>query len=94
MQPYIRFCRSAQTICYNTAPAALTQLTAPTGGPGAYTYQWQSSPDNSTWTSIGGATELGYTSTCTDGKHILQATGYKRHMRNSKQRIGTDNGLC
>ena len=51
---------TAQSICYNTAPAALTQLTAPTGGPGGYTYQWQSSPDNSTWTSIGGATAAGY----------------------------------
>ena len=53
---------SAQTICYNTAPAALTQLTPPSGGPGGYTYQWQSSPDNSVWTSIGGATGVGYTS--------------------------------
>ena len=35
---------TAQSICYNTVPAALTQLTAPTGGPGGYTYQWQSSP--------------------------------------------------
>ena len=51
---------TAQTICYNTAPAALTELTAPTGGPGGYTYQWQSSPDNATWTSIGGATAVGY----------------------------------
>jgi hypothetical protein len=51
---------SAQSVCYNTIPAALTQLTAPTGGPGGYTYQWQSSPDNSTWTNIGGATAVGY----------------------------------
>ena len=52
--------QSAQSICYNTAPAALTQATAPTGGTGAYTYQWQDSPDNSTWTNIGGATGVGY----------------------------------
>ncbi len=51
---------TAQSICYNTAPAALTQLTPPSGGPGGYTFQWQSSPDNSTWTSIGGATAVGY----------------------------------
>ena len=51
---------TAQSICYNTTPAALTQLTAPTGGPGGYTYQWQNSPDNSTWTDIGGATGVGY----------------------------------
>jgi hypothetical protein len=51
---------SAQTICYNTSPASLTQLTAPSGGTGSYTYQWQSSPDNSTWTNIAGATLSGY----------------------------------
>ncbi len=51
---------TVQTICYNTAPAPLTELAAPTGGPGGYTYQWQSSPDNATWTSIGGATAIGY----------------------------------
>ena len=42
-----------QTICYNSAPAALTQLTAPTGGTGTYTYQWQSSPDNSAGQTLG-----------------------------------------
>src|SRR6185437_11483643 len=45
-----------QTICYNASPANLTNTGGPTGGSGAYTYQWQSSPDNSTWTSISGAT--------------------------------------
>ncbi len=45
-----------QSICYNTAPAALVQLTPPSGGPGGYTYQWQDSPDNVTFTNIGGAT--------------------------------------
>ena len=52
---------NAQTICYNTAPAQLTQLTAPTGGPGGYTYRWQSSPDNTNWTNISGATGVNYT---------------------------------
>lgn len=33
---------AAQTICYNTTPAELSG-SAPTGGNGAYTYQWQSS---------------------------------------------------
>ena len=51
---------TAQSICYNTAPAALTQLTAPSGVPGAYTYQWQDSPDNVTFNNIGGATGVGY----------------------------------
>ena len=44
---------TAQTICYNTIPAALTQLSAPTGGTGSYTYQWQSSPTGAApWTTI------------------------------------------
>jgi hypothetical protein len=30
---------------------------------GGLTYQWQSSPDNSTWTNIGGATAMTYTAT-------------------------------
>lgn len=51
---------TSQTICYNSAPSVLTQLTAPTGGSGEYTYQWQSSPNNSTWTNIAGATDAEY----------------------------------
>lgn len=51
---------SAQSICYNTAPANLTQLTSPSGGSGTYTYQWQNSTDNSTWTDISGATSSTY----------------------------------
>ena len=47
---------TAQSICYNTVPAQLTELTAPSGGNGTYTYQWQSSANNSTWTDISGAT--------------------------------------
>ena len=52
---------SAQSICYNSAPSPLTELTAPTGGTGTYTYQWQRSPDNTAWTNITGATLTGYT---------------------------------
>ena len=51
---------AAQIICYNSAPAALIQLTAPAGGTGSYTYQWQSSPDNNVWTDIPLATLAGY----------------------------------
>ena len=42
-----------QTINYNTAPAILN-ASLPTGGScsGLYTYQWQSSPDNTNWTPI------------------------------------------
>ena len=51
---------TAQSICYNASPSALTQITAPTGGSGVYTYQWQRSADNATWTDISGATLAGY----------------------------------
>ncbi len=47
---------TAQTICYNTIPAALTELSPATGGTGSFTYQWQSSPNNSTWTTIADST--------------------------------------
>ncbi|MEI7491394.1 MAG: S8 family serine peptidase [Bacteroidota bacterium] len=50
---------SDQTICANTAPQQL-QGTPPMGGIPPYTYQWQSSPDNSGFTNIPGATGLNY----------------------------------
>ncbi|MDG1518402.1 MAG: gliding motility-associated C-terminal domain-containing protein, partial [Flavobacteriales bacterium] len=51
---------SAQTICYNTSPTGLTNDITPTGGTGSYAYQWQSSPDNATWSNIAGATSATY----------------------------------
>ncbi|MFT3705162.1 MAG: hypothetical protein QM802_22535 [Agriterribacter sp.] len=50
---------AAQTICSGSTPASLTGST-PTGGDGMYTYQWQSSPNNLTWTSITGATAISF----------------------------------
>ncbi len=50
---------SNQNICYNTAPAKLIGV-APTGGTGPYTYQWQSSTDNATFSNISGETNLDY----------------------------------
>ena len=49
-----------QTLCAGATPAPLTSATAATGGAGAVGYQWESSPDNATWTAIGGATGAGY----------------------------------
>ena len=49
---------SAMTICPGEAPPANSSIRpqstggSPTGGSGAYTYQWQYSTDQSTWTSI------------------------------------------
>ncbi len=47
------------TVCYNTAPGLLTRTNA-SGGSGTFTYQWQSSIDNVTFTDIGGATGATY----------------------------------
>jgi hypothetical protein len=52
---------AAQSICNNTAPQPLTQTTAPSGGTGSYSYQWQSSANNSAWTDIPYATSATYT---------------------------------
>ncbi len=64
---------SSQTIGYNTAPAALTELTAPEGGTGEYTYQWQGSPDGEVWTGITGATGQGYAPPA-----LTESTYYRR----------------
>jgi hypothetical protein len=50
-----------QTVCPGGDPAAFVQ-TAAAAGDGALTYQWQDSPDNSTFTDIGGATGTAYDS--------------------------------
>ncbi|HWK07817.1 MAG TPA: hypothetical protein VNS58_29500, partial [Puia sp.] len=68
---------AAQTICYNTAPATLAG-SIPTGGDGInYTYTWQSSPDNTTWTLISGATGQNYT------PPVLTASTYYRRITSS-----------
>ncbi len=48
-----------QSICNGSVPAQLTGV-APTGSIGPYTYQWQQSADNVTFTDITGATNLNY----------------------------------
>lgn len=48
-----------QTICQGTQPNLL-QGQAPTGGNGNFTYQWESSANNTTWTPIVGATNQDY----------------------------------
>jgi len=68
---------AAQTICANTAPAALTG-SIPTGGTGNYTYQWQSSPDNSTWANISSAVSQNYTPTT-----LISNTYFRRVVSSS-----------
>ncbi len=48
-----------QIICYSTMPDPVS-ADPPTGGDGIYTYQWQSSTDDVTYSDISGATGLTY----------------------------------
>ncbi|MGC4036058.1 MAG: DUF6443 domain-containing protein [Chitinophagaceae bacterium] len=49
------------TITYNTAPGTVSGTAGSGGGcSGAYTYQWESSIDNVTFSAISGATSLSY----------------------------------
>jgi len=50
-----------QTLCAGATPAALSSGAAAGGGTGSYAYQWESSPNNSTWAAIPGATNLTFT---------------------------------
>jgi gliding motility-associated-like protein len=66
-----------QTVCASSTPVPLTSTTAPSGGYGTYTYQWESSPDNLTWTTVPGATAATYS------PGALVATIYYRRRINS-----------
>ena len=66
---------NAQTICGNSTPDRLTQLTAATGGTGSYSFQWQNSPDGSEWTNISGA-NLSYYNPPT----LISSVSYRRNV--------------
>jgi hypothetical protein len=51
---------SSQSVCYNTSPTALNQTVEPSGGNESYSYQWESSPDNSNWSTVFGANSNAY----------------------------------
>jgi PKD repeat protein len=48
-----------QSVCTGVLPAGLTG-TAPTGSDGNFNYQWQSSPNGTTWTDVNGAVFAAY----------------------------------
>jgi hypothetical protein len=62
-----------QVLCDAGDPAAFTNGSAVTGGNGTYTYQWQNSTDNISFSNIIGATSATY-----DPGVISQTTYYKR----------------
>jgi gliding motility-associated-like protein len=64
------------SFCGNGDPGAITAST-PSGGSGTYTYQWQSSPDNVTFTDITGATLITY------DPPLISATTYYRRIVSS-----------
>ena len=51
---------ASQNVTYGTVPYPLADAGV-SGGSSVYSYQWQSAPDNATWTNISGATTAGYT---------------------------------
>ncbi|WP_346320070.1 Ig-like domain-containing protein, partial [Chitinophaga sp. YIM B06452] len=69
---------SSQTFCISGNPDAFTVSTAPTGGTGTYTYQWQSSTTSvsSGFTDITGAAGATY-----DAPLLTQTTYYRRITR-------------
>jgi len=71
---------ASQTICAGTRPLDFTG-TPPTNGTNP-TYQWQDSPNNSTWTNITGATNPFY------DPPILTATKYYRQQQNATGTTG------
>ena len=69
---------SNQSICYNTTPSQLNTTISPTGGVGAYTYQWESSLNGTNWTTISGATSESY-----QPGVVLQTTYYHKKVINN-----------
>ncbi|TDW99184.1 DUF6443 domain-containing protein [Dinghuibacter silviterrae] len=51
---------TTQSINYNTEPAQINASASTGGSCSSYTYQWYSSPDNTTYTAISGATGQNY----------------------------------
>ena len=65
---------AAQTVCAGSTPAPLTSAAPAGAGTGQFSYQWQSSPDNTTWTDIPGANAPSY------APAVLTVTTYFRRL--------------
>ncbi|MDD3878239.1 MAG: gliding motility-associated C-terminal domain-containing protein [Bacteroidales bacterium] len=73
-----------QSICYNTSPAAFTNIAMPSGGTGSLDLQWQLQPGCSGgWSNISGATASTYNHT----SNLIQTTCFRRRVVNI---CGTD----
>ncbi|MDR1056170.1 MAG: hypothetical protein LBL90_10230, partial [Prevotellaceae bacterium] len=72
---------SNQIICYNTAPAALSEITAVAGGDGTYDYQWQKADNiNGPYDNIDGATNPLELSPAQMGGNLTQTSYYRRQV--------------
>ena len=67
-----------QTICYNTQPALLTEITAASGGSGVYDYLWQESSDNIIWNDISAAISQNFQPT-----QLLVTTYFRRKVNDT-----------
>ena len=83
----------SQSICHNSIPLPFAQISAPAGGVGNYTFQWQSSNDNLNWTDLTGATLLGYSPPALSEDTYLQTHRNQRHIL-SQQRSCADFGIA
>ena len=71
---------SSQSICYNTSPAVFNNVALPSGGVGAYNYQWQLQPNCvNSWSDIVGATSP----TLNYGSNLIQTTCFRRRVINT-----------
>ncbi len=69
---------SDQTVCGSFNPANIINSAYPTGGTGTLQYQWQNSPNGTTWSDIAGASLESY-----DPPTISSTTLYHRMARRS-----------
>ena len=64
------------SVCPQSPADPMNGTTSPSGGDNSYTYQWQTSPDNTTWSDISGATSASFTSTT----GLTSTTFYRRNV--------------
>ena len=99
---------TTQTICYDSVPTDIHEVTAPTGADGSFTYQWQQN-DGSGWDNISGATTNAYqpsnlradhsyrlvtASTYGCGSRTSQAVTINVYDRINSGTIGSDQLIC
>lgn len=71
---------ASQKITPGATPAQLTSISAPSGGTGTFSYQWESSADETTWNSISGATGASY-----QPGALSKTTYYRRKVTSASQ---------